>query len=360
MASQSHSINHLKLRATGKLILLSCLIFVVACTRPGRPNDKGTGPFTVDCMLKTTPVKNQGASPLCWIYGMLATIETEHLMQGDSVNLSTAYLARCVMGERALRCYFEGGRKPVGMRGMALMALKALERYGALPYDSYPDTEGLNMYAVGRSVAFTARGLAAQGRGLAAFNHQMGRLLDDKMGYLPLHVFMLGAEYTPVEFAHSVCLPNEYVAYTSFTHHPFHTSFPLEVPDNTDNSMFMNVPLPDFMRLIEKSLSAGHPVCWEGDVSEPAFSVERGIAVLKGKAKPTQALRQREFESLRTTDDHVMELIGMAHDRRGHRYFIAKNSYGPTGPYKGLMFLSADYVALKTVCIVLPRIAVAG
>ena len=38
--------------------------------------------------LKTTPVKDQGPSQTCWIYAMLATIETEHSMVGGSFKLS--------------------------------------------------------------------------------------------------------------------------------------------------------------------------------------------------------------------------------------------------------------------------------
>lgn len=40
--------------------------------------------FYRDVMLPTTPMKNQGSSSLCWAYAMLATIETEHLVQGDA------------------------------------------------------------------------------------------------------------------------------------------------------------------------------------------------------------------------------------------------------------------------------------
>ena len=35
--------------------------------------------FTNEVMNGMTPVKNQGKSQTCWIYAMLATIETEHL-----------------------------------------------------------------------------------------------------------------------------------------------------------------------------------------------------------------------------------------------------------------------------------------
>ena len=41
-------------------------------------------------LIRHTPVKQQGNSSLCWAYSMLATIESEHIMKGDSINLSIA------------------------------------------------------------------------------------------------------------------------------------------------------------------------------------------------------------------------------------------------------------------------------
>ena len=48
-----------------------------------------------------------------------------------------------------------------------------------------------------------------------------------------------------------------------------------------------------------------------------------------------------------------MALIGLAHDRNGRRYFIAKNSGGTGNPYGGMMYLSEDYVRMKTIAVVM-------
>ena len=44
--------------------------------------------YTNDVLNRMTPVKDQGDSETCWIYAMLATIETEHLAWGASVPLT--------------------------------------------------------------------------------------------------------------------------------------------------------------------------------------------------------------------------------------------------------------------------------
>lgn len=80
-----------------KIILLSAVLFMLfSCGR--KSEDKEA--FRVEVMNKITPVKDQGNSSLCWVYAMLATIESECLMKGDSVNLSAAYVARTLCAGR--------------------------------------------------------------------------------------------------------------------------------------------------------------------------------------------------------------------------------------------------------------------
>ena len=76
---------------------------------------------------------------------------------------------------------------------------------------------------------------------------------------MPQSIFMFGTRYTPLEFAHSVCKEKEWVAMTSFTHHPFYQRFALEVPDNRYHSTFLNVPIDTLMARIEQSVRRGHP-----------------------------------------------------------------------------------------------------
>ena len=334
-------------------MLLMAAVLTAGCTRRA-PQDGGDGApvrFTNEVLLRHTPVKDQGDSPLCWAYAMLATIETEHIMMGDSVNLSPDYVARRLLAEQACRHFLSRGYDRVTLHGTAPLLLRIIGEYGALPYDSY-NAPRLNYNALARRVAMLSRSCSDMSQLAARAN----RLFDSQIGALPLNVYMLGAEYTPEEFAHSVCMRGEYISVTSFTHHPFDETFVLEVPDNYSGELFYNVPVDVMMRRIERSLRAGHPVCWEGDIAEPGFSFERGVADLPGDAPCTQQQRQKAFETRRTTDDHCMALIGIAHDSRGRRYYIAKCSWGTGNPYGGLMYLSENYVRMKTVAIVVKNI----
>lgn len=339
-------------------IVAGCLL--VACGRPApREERQGEQRFVNEVMLKTTPVRDQGRSDLCWAYAMLGTIETEHLMLGDSVTLSTDYVARCLLREEAREAFLSGGRTTVSLRGMMPMLTDLLERYGALPFDSYYHNRGTDIYCNGVNYRVLCRKVVQVARAsvsLDMLDRHVDRLLDAEVGYMPRIISMLGMEYTPLEFAHSVCLPGEYEALTSFTHHAFGTSFALELPDNRFHDTFLNVPIDTLMRRVEQSLRQGHPVCWEGDTSEPGFSFEQGVAVLpQGSGPVSQAARQRAFATRRTTDDHCMELCGVAHDRQGRKYFIAKNSWGKDNPYGGFMYLSDGYLRMKTVAVMLHR-----
>ena len=63
--------------------------------------------------------------------------------------------------------------------------------------------------------------MTASQHSLSGIDALAATMMDHEIEYLPKIVFMLGAEYTPLEFAHSVCRVDEYVSLTSFTHHPF-------------------------------------------------------------------------------------------------------------------------------------------
>ena len=330
----------------GLFIFLACLV-LISCGQQRSNISFPEEKFTVDLRLPTTPVKDQGSSSLCWVYAMLATLETEHIMRGDSVNLSPDYVARMYLSEQASRRRLLPNKvvqKETGIttRGMCTMALDLIQTYGLQHYDAYHRRLNMDYNVLCRKLDY---------------GNDTEKLLDKYIGPLPNQVFMLGALYTPLEFAHSIFTDDEYIALTSFTHHPYGQRFPLEVPDNYFHNTFLNVPLDTMMNRIVQSLRAGHPVCWEGDTSEPGFLFGEGYAVLKNeKKKVTAERRQASFEARRTTDDHVMEIVGLAHDQHGRRFFLCKNSWGTDNRYGGFMFLSENYVRMKTIAVVLRAI----
>lgn len=254
--------------------LLAALMLFAACGR------KQQHTYTSDLLLPMTPVKNQGKSELCWAYAMLATIETEHLVRGDSVNLSPVYIGRMLKMEKTTLSTIglrNGEHEKSSQRAMGQTLLNMIQKYGIVPYDVLPDDA-----------------------------------TDDLP--TPKWVFMLGARYTPWEFAHSVCAPDEYLSLTCFPDSPYNKKIVVPVPDNWEQNLLLNLPMDTLRHHVDRALRQRHPVCWES----------RG---------------------------HAMCIVGMAHDEAGRPYYVMKNSWGPKGPHGGLVYMSVrkmwkDMIAL--------------
>ena len=241
------------------LYLLIAVLFYTSCTH------REPRHFTHEVLNRMTPVKNQGETQSCWIYAMLAAIETEHLSWGDSVNLSPYYIEKMLEREAHV---------PQDKRGMGKTLINLIQKYGIVGYDAM------------RKVDIPA----------------------------PRWVFMLGATYTPQEFARSVCAPHEYIALTSSDEAPYGQEVDLDLPDNWMHDRFYNIPMDSLLAKTERAVRQHHGVCWE-------------------------------------SKHHAMAIVGIAHDDQGKPYFIMKNSWGTDRPYKGLDYLSFDDFRKETIAV---------
>lgn len=327
------------------------------CGDGNAKSSKGVEKFKIEHFNGMTPVKDQGDGSVCWAYAMLAAIETTHISQGDSVNLSPAWAVRALMEDCYHRNVLTQGSDKGSDRATGMTLINIIQKYGIVPYDSYPDHDGMG---VSTSVLLNKTGVIAgkavnAAKGIQKYQTSLDGMLDDALGHTPKNVYMLSAQYTPVEFAHSVCRPDEYVALTSFSHHPFGEWFALEIADNWERNLFYNMPIDTLMKTIEMAIRIGDGVCWEGDITEDGFDFDKGTATIDiPKNVDVQTMRQKEFEAYKTTDDHCMAIVGIARSSSGEKYFIMKNSWGTDNPYGGLMYVSEDYVRLKTVAVFLP------
>lgn len=327
------------------VFLLFSVALLCGVTSCGR-HEKRSLPdgFTTVCLIRTTPVKDQGRTALGWVYAMMGTMESEHIMQGDSVNLSPYFFIRSLLSEQLRWHYLTASGDTLNLSGTPGMYIRLARKYGAMPYDSYFARQAVNMQVLCRKLLQTA----SVSTSLHMLDAQSGSVFDGNLGYLPLSVYMLGAEYTPVEFAHSMCAPDEYIGATSFTHHPFNQFYRLETAGNTLGCSVMNVPIAQLMHHIKAALKHGHPVCWEGDTTEVGYHGAEGVARCT-QGNVSQSGRQIKFERHLTTADHCMELIGMARDARGRYYAIARNSMGTGYGFNGCVYMELNYLALNTI-----------
>jgi bleomycin hydrolase len=107
-------------------------------------------------------------------------------------------------------------------------------------------------------------------------------------------------------------------------------------------------------------------------VSEKGFSFQQGVAIIPAEQPkkeeywsklhtelvPSQQLRQEAFDRFETTDDHLMHITGKSKDQNGNIYYITKNSWGTSNPFKGYQHVSKYYFMMKTVGIVVHKDAI--
>ena len=218
-----------------------------------------------------------------------------------------------------------------------------------------------------------------------AWKSGVNAILNAYLGEAPEDFEYKGKKYTPATYRDALKFnPDDYVTLTSFTHHPFYTSFAIEVSDNWRWDEAFNVPIDEFMKVLDDAIRAGYTAAWGADVSEPGFT-RNGIGVLidpkavvkqggsdqehwvgkeEGKPAPIEApaeivpdqeFRQKGFDNKTITDDHGMQIFGIAHDQFGTKYYMVKNSWGTNSKYKGIWYVTENYVKGQTLDILLHK-----
>lgn len=346
----------------------------------------------VKVLKRSTPVKDQNKSGTCWCFSTNSFLEDEILRKGgDEVHLSEMFTVRKCYEDKADKYIRMDGKINFAQGGSALDPLYVWRLYGAMPDEAYA---GLQYGEDKHSHYEMADGLAGFLNGVmnnskkgntTAWKKAFGAILDSYLGQLPETFTYKGKKYTPEEFAASLPInPDDYVSLTSWTHHPFYTSFPVEVADNWIWAPSYNLPLDEFKAVVDNAVENGFPVAWSADVSEPGFKWKEGYAVLpegkdvkdmtdaevarwsklsdkdreaekneiKGPGKEkevTQESRQEDFDAHRTTDDHGMEIVGYATDQNGTKYYKVKNSWDTNQVYDGYFYVSEPYFKAKTI-----------
>ncbi|GAP72188.1 aminopeptidase C [Candidatus Symbiothrix dinenymphae] len=352
--------------------------------------------FTTVKEVPITSVKNQASSGTCWSFSGLGQLEAELLRQGKGeTDLSEMFVVWHNFVDKAQKYVRMHGTLNFAAGGSFQDVLDCIKDYGIVPNEVL---EGLNYGEEKHKHNELDDALKAylnvvvknpNKRLSTGWQAGFEGILDAYLGKLPEKFTYKGKEYTPKSYAQSLGLqPADYVSITSFTHHPFYTAFPLEIPDNWRWANSCNVPLDELMSIIDQALEKGYTVAWATDVSEKGFT-RKGIAVvpdanatqgvgsdqahwlgisqserdslvnlLKGPVPEktiTQAMRQEAFDRYETTDDHGMLIYGTAQDQNGTRYYKVKNSWDTTAGYEGSWYASVPFVQYKTVSIVVHK-----
>ena len=365
---------------------------------PVVPDSTGFKFTDVKVLKHTTPVKDQNKSGTCWCFSTNSFLEDEILRKGgEELHLSEMFTVRKCYEDKADKYIRMDGKINFAQGGSGMDPLYVWRLYGAMPDEAYPGlnygeekhshyemADGLNGYLDG-VLTNAKKGLTT------AWKRAFAGILDSYLGELPETFTYKGKTYTPRQFADSLPInPDDYVSLTSWSHHPFYSSFPVEVADNWIWAPSYNLPLDEFKNVVDNAVENGFPIAWAADVSEPGFKWKEGYAVLpagkdvkdmtdaevarwskisdkeredeknevKGpgpEKEVTQESRQADFDAHRTTDDHGMEIVGYAVDQNGTRYYKVKNSWDTNQLYDGYLYVSEPYLKAKTISIIVHK-----
>ena len=328
--------------------------------------------------LSATPVKSQDQTGTCWAFSSASFLESEVLRLGrGETNLSEMFVVRHIYRLKCENYVRRQGTAQLGEGGLAHDLLNAVAAYGIMPESAYPgrkdSSKPLNHSQLEKNLKDLCNDAVAKGKAgklTPTWLVRLDSLLDAEFGTVPPTFTLDGTVYTPVSYRDYLGLrPDDYVTVTSFTHHPFYSTFILEVPDNWSNGTFYNLPINELMRCLNNSLEQGYTVEWDADVSNMGFSAGNGIAIVPEKdwkdrsaaerqnafkiwepeKAVTQEYRQQQFDNQATTDDHLMHIVGMLDETHSGTYYVVKNSWGEISDLKGFVDVSENYIRLNTV-----------
>ena len=388
---------------------IQATLLAALCALPGFAADSVSSNdslvFTTVIANPVTPIKNQNNSGTCWSYSALAFLESEVIKKDPKkkdIDLCESFLVSKTYTDRADRNVRTHGDASFSQGGSFYDAIFCMDRYGLIPEGLMPYPNTLYGDSLFNFTAFFPP--------MEAYIHAISKsdakkinpiwkknvqsMLDGYFGECPTEFTYKGVKYTPKSFVKDYLKldPNDYVSLTSYTHHPFYSSFILEIQDNWRWASSYNLPLDEFMRVMDEAVKNGWTFAWGADVSEEGFSRRTGknrcVATVPdtkatagvgsdqsrwtgekagakisqadaaGEKVITQEMRQEGYDNWTTTDDHGMQIYGIAKDQNGKEYFMMKNSWGEYGPYKGFWYVSKPYVAYKTMNIIINKNAI--
>ena len=316
-------------------------------------------------LIKSTPIKDQQATGTCWSHATTSFIETEAIRLGKSpVVLSPMFFVTPTYIDKAEKYIRMDGTSYFGEGGLTFNVMSAYKNYGAIPeivYSGKKDTAFIHNHSVMyNSLLERVKYYVKSGRGkmtTEGYRKDMEEILSGTMGKAPETFIYRQKEYTPKSFAKELVgiNPDDYVEITSFSHHPFNSKFILEIQSNWNNDYYLNLPIDDFINVVDYALLHNYSVCWDGDIYE---GYDNGFAVLNDSTKNiTQQMRQTAFDNYTTKDIHNMHIIGIAGNDKGNRFYIVKNSSDGKN-CGGYLYMSKEYLLLKTISIMVNKEAI--
>ncbi len=376
--------------------LIALCVPALMYAQPQGPQKPVEYQFTTVKANPITPVKNQYRSGTCWCFSTLGFLESEAIRINNIKDttlypdFSEMFVVSHSYQDRAEKYVRLDGKLNFAAGSEAGDVLHIVKEYGLVPQSVQNGTNyGTELPVHGELDAATLAFVEALAKNpnrtlSTAWKTAFKGIVDAYLGECPTEFTYNGKTWTPAEYRDYYKInPDDYVSLTSFSHHPFYQKFALEISDNWRWDMDWNVPIDEFMAALDNAIENGYTAFWGTDVSEKGFTRD-GLGILYkdepkktsgsdqekwvGKAtdKPeepqapeevevTQEYRQQCYDNKTLTDDHGMQIFGIARDQFGKKYYMVKNSWGTAGKYNGIWYVSEAFVKGRSMDIVLHK-----
>ena len=259
-------------------------------------------------------VKNQYRSGTCWDYATLGYFESEILRKtGKTYDLCEMFVVNKDYMDNATHYVRMHGYSQISEGGSCDDVLEVIRQHGICPEDAMPAPGSLTGDSLANFKVFfpelerMVRSIVRKDakEPLPHWQDSVMAMIEKYVGRCPESFVYAGKTYTPKSFAESLGLNlDDYVSLTSYTHHPFFKWFIIEAPYKWRLKPSYNIPIDQLMDVLDKALDAGYTVAWGGDVSGD---------------------------------------------------FTRKNSWGKSGQYRGIWYMSRDFIKLNTTYLFLNR-----
>jgi len=386
-----------------KTVWMFCAVSLLLCLSAEAQVKRGGYVFVDECIAPSTPPRGQGRTGTCWNFSGVALIESELLRTGKGeYDLSEMWIVRHAFIEKANH-FVRRSRPRSPNSGGQFDCLYVFGKHGIVPEEVY---KGLNYgTSIHRHSEFSSvvNGFV-QGAGKTrplsnVWKDALNGILDAYLGEKPEKFTYKGKEYTPQSFSEELGINiNDFVCFTSCTHHPYYSLFEGENSGNWLSTLYYNLPLDELMDMMTNAIENGYSIHWNADITNPGYCKELGICVYpvtsmdeipankraewagwtdeqlqelgdrenKGKCftrpvvekQVTDESRQQALDGMTTAENHAMHIMGLCRDQNGVRYYKIKNSaHGQGGIYeKGdYYYCSYPYMRQYTIGIMLHK-----
>ena len=333
--------------------------------------------FSFQLLAQESDQSSTTHQDLCWSFCTNAFLESEAMRLGKpAVDLSEVYLIKKLFDAQAGTYLLMDGHIQLGPGGNLADGMMIYKKYGVIPQVS--GEEELNKLKNIEELTTILSAMLDALTILPSINPsgQWKQAFDQTLDlYLGADQADNGAsQYASENIGIN---PDEYLQLTSWTNFPVYEKTTLQWPDNWALHQSYNLPLEEFTIVIDSALAKGYTLLWAGDVTEPYFSWDDGLAYVPNKSmselsiqeqeelflyplpekKVTAQDRQHELETYQTRNDFSMQIVGKVDDQSARNWYLFKNACN-IEEEEVFLYISRDYLQLKTISVLLHRDAI--